>query len=325
MRKVLIADDDKLSRKLLQMTLEKAGYEVVAVEEGAAAGRILCEPGAPRLALLDWMMPGLDGPAVIRVVRSQEGMPYVHMILLTSRQSKDDLIAGLEAGADDYLTKPFHPEELRARLHTGERILQLEDKLVEAREEMRFKATHDPLTSLWNRSMIMDILKREVTRAGREREPRSVAVAIGDIDHFKKVNDTYGHAAGDEVLREVASRLTRSVRGYDAVARYGGEEFLIVLHGCEGRLGAERAECIRLAINGSPVQTGAGPISISMSLGVAGANDWEQQNSEQLIHEADLALYRAKATGRNRVVLAKPSGLLEIQQLKPAEDPVHVR
>jgi len=301
MRKVLIADDDKLSRKLLQMTLEKAGYEVVAVEEGAAAGRILCEPGAPRLALLDWMMPGLDGPAVIRVVRSQEGMPYVHMILLTSRQSKDDLIAGLEAGADDYLTKPFHPEELRARLHTGERILQLEDKLVEAREEMRFKATHDPLTSLWNRSMIMDILKREVTRAGREREPRSVAVAIGDIDHFKKVNDTYGHAAGDEVLREVASRLTRSVRGYDAVARYGGEEFAILLSQTNAHHAQGVAEKLRRLVETWQFPGVPRPVTIS-----AGISTFPEHGTtrDELVKAADAGLYAAKQSGRNRVVLA---------------------
>jgi len=322
MTKILIADDDKLSRRLLQTTLEKVGYQVVAVEDGTAAGRILCQPDGPRLALLDWMMPGMNGLEVIRAVRSQHNLPYVHMILLTSRQSKEDIIAGLESGADDYLTKPFHPPELRARLRTGERILSLEDKLVEAREEMRFKATHDPLTGLWNRGMILDILQREVTRSRRERDKGTVTIVLADVDHFKKVNDKYGHATGDEVLREIARRLGNSVRSYDAVSRYGGEEFLIVWHGCHAHMGAERAEHMRRAINGSPVRTETGPVSVSMSLGVAGTDDWHDLNAEQLIHEADIALYRAKESGRDRSVLARPSGLDEIHIAPRAEDSV---
>jgi two-component system, cell cycle response regulator len=322
MRKILIADDDKLSRRLLQNTLEKSGYEVVAVEDGVAAGRILSEPAAPRLALLDWMMPGLNGVDVVRAVRLQENMPYVHMILLTSRQSREDIVAGLDSGADDYLTKPFDPEELRARLRTGERILSLEDNLVKAREEMRFKATHDPLTCLWNRGMIMDILQREVARARRDAEKGGVTIVLGDIDHFKKVNDTYGHATGDEVLREVACRLSDSVRSYDAVSRYGGEEFLIVLNGCRTRLGANRAESIRHAIRDRPVEATVGLVTASMSLGIAGTEDWQDLNAEQLIKEADVALYRAKELGRNRSVLARPSGLEEIRIPSLAADPV---
>jgi diguanylate cyclase (GGDEF)-like protein len=322
MKKILIADDDKLSRRLLQNTLEKSGYEVIAVEDGVAAGQLLSEPDAPRLALLDWMMPGLNGVDVVRAVRLQTGMPYVHMILLTSRQSQEDIIVGLESGADDYLTKPFHPEELRARLRTGERILRLEDSLVKAREEMRFRATHDPLTCLWNRGMIMDILQREVMRARRDSEKGGVTIVLGDIDHFKKVNDTFGHATGDEVLREVACRLGDSVRSYDAVSRYGGEEFLIVLNGCHTQMGANRAENIRHAIEERPVETATGPVPVSMSLGVAGTDDWQDSNAEQLIKEADVALYRAKEWGRNRAVLAKPSGLKEIRVSRIRENPV---
>jgi len=192
--------------------IAEGGIRSTRRRDGVAAGRILSEANGPRLALLDWMMPGMDGLDVIRAVRSQTNMPYVHMILLTPRQSKEDIIAGLESGADDYLTKPFDPEELRARLRTGERILRLEDNLVEAREEMRFKATHDTLTCLWNRGMILDILQREVDRARRDGEKGGVTIVLGDVDHFKEVNDTYGHAIGDEVLREVAERLPDSVR-----------------------------------------------------------------------------------------------------------------
>ncbi len=322
MKTILIADDDKLSRRILQTTLEKAGYRVVAVDDGVTAARILCQPDGPRLALLDWMMPGMDGLEVIRAVRLQSETQYVHMILLTSRQSKEDIIAGLESGADDYLTKPFDPQELRARLRTGERILRLEDSLVKAREDMRFKATHDPLTCLWNRGMILDFLQREVTRARRDGAKGGVTIVLGDVDHFKKVNDTYGHATGDEVLREVACRLTDSVRSYDAVSRYGGEEFLVVLNGCRTPQGANRAEHMRHAIHDCTVDTASGAVAVSISFGVAGTDDWQELNAEQLIHEADIALYRAKALGRNRSVLARPSGLQEVRETIEAHDPV---
>jgi PleD family two-component response regulator len=150
------------------------------------------------------------------------------MVLLTSNESNEDVVAGLESGADDYLTKPFDQEELKARLRTGLRILNLEDRLVEAREKIRFQATHDGLTTLWNRGVIVDLLRSELARSRRERV--STAILMCDLDHFKSVNDTYGHLAGDDVLRGTAKRLRSSVRSYDFVGRYGGEEFLVVLN-----------------------------------------------------------------------------------------------
>ena len=221
--KILIADDEVMSRRLLQKTMERAGYEVTAVENGRLAADELCKPNGPKLALLDWMMPELDGPGVCREVRKRQEHSYVYMVLLTSKEKKEDIVAGLKSGADDYLTKPFDAEELKARLRTGMRILDLEDRLVEAREEMRFQATHDALTSLWNRGMIMDLLGREIART--KREGKSAAILLGDLDHFKKVNDTYGHLAGDEVLKETARRLLSSVRSYDFVGRWGGKNF----------------------------------------------------------------------------------------------------
>ncbi|HWT87888.1 MAG TPA: diguanylate cyclase [Candidatus Angelobacter sp.] len=306
--KILIADDDLLSRRMLRSTLERAGYDVVAVEDGTAATEALCEQNGPRLALLDWMMPGVDGPGVVRMVRVRRGQQYVHMILLTSRQSKEDVIAGLDAGADDYLTKPFNPQELRARLRTGERILHLEDTLVEAREEMRFRATHDSLTGLWNRGVIMELLQRELHRGRRDQHAGSVTLLLGDIDHFKHVNDTFGHAAGDMALRTVAKLLTDAVRNYDAVSRYGGEEFLLVLPGCDARVGADRSEHIRQSIESTPVVTGDAQIPLTMSLGMANGADWPALDGEALIRKADEALYRAKSEGRNRVVIARPEG-----------------
>jgi diguanylate cyclase (GGDEF)-like protein len=302
--KILIADDDALSRRLLERTLVRAGYEVTPVANGRQAIDRLSEPEAPRLALLDWMMPELDGLGVCCEIRKRRDQSYVYMILLTARESKEDVVAGLESGADDYLIKPFVADELKARLRTGQRILHLEDRLVEAREQMRFKATHDHLTALWNRGVIMDLLGRELTRS--QRENVCTAVILGDLDHFKKINDTYGHLVGDQVLREVARRLLLSVRSYDFVGRFGGEEFVTVLNNCRPDSAVPRAEEIRKCICTRPVHTDAGPLSVSMSFGVVLSTEWGQRPPEDLLHEADGAMYAAKSEGRNRVKLARP-------------------
>ena len=303
--RILIADDESMSRKLLQKTLERAGYEVTVVENGRLAADKLCPANGPRLALLDWVMPELDGPDVCREVRKRKEQSYVYMILLTSRESKEDVVAGLESGADDYLTKPFDPEELKARLRTGLRILDLEDRLVQAREAMRFQATHDGLTGLWNRSRIMDLLGRELSRSRREHV--STSILMCDLDHFKKVNDTYGHLAGDDVLKETAKRLLASVRSYDFVGRYGGEEFLVVLNNCNPAYALARAEEIRKAISQRPVPTTSGLVPLTMSLGLLISQEWGCQPVEELLREADGALYAAKAAGRNCVKIASPN------------------
>jgi diguanylate cyclase (GGDEF)-like protein len=302
--KILIADDEPLSRKLLEKILQRSGYDVIAVENGRLAADQLCQPDGPRLALLDWMMPELDGPGVCREVRRRRKLSYVHMILLTSKESKQDIVQGLQSGADDYLIKPCDPEELKARLRTGVRILELEDQLVEAREDMRFKASHDPLTDLFNRGVIMDLLGRELTRTHRGQG--CTTMLLGDIDHFKNVNDTYGHATGDDVLREVARRLLSSVRSYDFVGRYGGEEFLIVLINCNASFGFARAEEIRKTVASSPVQTSRGPVAVTMSFGILSSADWGVRPVEQLLRETDVALYASKAAGRNCCRVATP-------------------
>jgi len=302
--KILIADDELMSRKLLQRTLERAGYEVVAVENGRQAADHLCPANGPRLALLDWVMPELDGPSVCREVRKRKEQSYVYMVLITSKESKEDVVAGLQSGADDYLTKPFDPEELKARLRTGLRILDLEDHLVEAREEMRFQATHDGLTALWNRGLIMDLLGRELARSRREQV--STAVLMCDLDHFKAVNDTYGHLVGDDILKETAKRLLSSVRSYDFVGRYGGEEFLVVLNNCNPAFALARAEEVRKAISQKPMPSSVGPVPVTMSIGLLVSQDWGCRPAEELLQEADAELYAAKAAGRNCVKVANP-------------------
>jgi len=320
--RILIADDELMSRKLLQKTLERAGYEVTAVENGRLAVDQLCPANGPRLALLDWVMPELNGPGVCREVRKRKEQSYVYMILLTSKEAKEDVVAGLESGADDYLTKPFDPEELKARLRTGLRILNLEDHLVEAREQMRFQATHDGLTTLWNRGMIIDLLGRELARSLREHF--STVILMCDLDHFKSVNDTYGHIVGDDVLRETAKRLLASVRSYDFVGRYGGEEFLVVLNNCSPSHALARAEEIRKAIAQRPVPSSRGPIPVTMSLGLLLNQEWGRRPVEELLHEADAALYAAKAAGRNCVRIASPNHSTADADLQ-ADVPVQVR
>jgi diguanylate cyclase (GGDEF)-like protein len=304
--KILIADDDSVSRLLMQRTLEKFGYEVVVAVDGRAAAEILSQSDGPRLAVVDWMMPELDGPGLCREVRSnqQEGS-YVYILMLTSKQDSEDIVIGLEAGADDYITKPCRLAELRARLHTGRRILSLEETLVQAREEMRFQATHDALTTLWNRVSILSLVRRELDRADREGHPTSLLLC--DIDHFKRVNDEHGHLVGDAVLEEVSRRLIGSVRSYDAVGRYGGEEFLILLSHCDEAGMRARAEEIRAAIASAPIQTENGPLSLSLSIGAMTCeNGAAHVPLEPILGEVDVALYRAKAEGRNRVVVAAP-------------------
>ena len=302
--KILVADDDPVSRRLMERMLQRGGYEVITVQNGRQAAHELSRVGGPRLALIDWMMPELDGPSLCRELRSRQNDPYVYILLLTSKQSGGDLVEGLEAGADDYLRKPCNAAELKARLHTGRRILQLEDKLVEAREEMRFKATHDALTSLWDRGAILALLRSELSRSIREHLP--VSLLLCDVDYFKQINDVHGHQAGDDVLQEVSTRLLDAVRSHDAVGRYGGEEFLIVLGGCSSEHLKQRAEQVRTAINGSPVFTKQGSISVSLSVGAITVESWDESIPiELLLKPADEALYQAKASGRDQVIFAE--------------------
>ena len=301
--KILLADDDPVSLRIMERMLQKCGYEVITVRDGRQAAQKLSTKDGPRLALIDWMMPELDGLGLCREVRSRQDSAYVYIVLLTAKESREDIVQGLKAGADNYLTKPCHPLELQARLHSGRRILELEDKLVEAREEMRFKATHDALTSLWDRGAILALLRNELCRSIRERT--SVSVLLCDVDHFKRVNDVHGHLAGDQILEEVSTRLRDAVRGHDAVGRYGGEEFLIVLSCCSGKDLEARAEQVRQAISSSPFQIATGPIPVSLSVGAITFKDWDKSLPlEPYLKQADEALYRAKAAGRNQVAYA---------------------
>jgi diguanylate cyclase (GGDEF)-like protein len=298
--KVLIAEDDAVSRRLLQGFLQKWGYEVAVATQGDEAWKLLQSAGAPKLAILDWMMPGRDGVEICEELRRQTREPYTYVLLLTAKGQKQDLVAGLDAGADDYLSKPFDPQELRARLRAGCRIVQLQEQLVRAREALRAEATHDPLTGLWNRAVVLETLQRELSRS--QRQGTIVAVTMADLDHFKEMNDTYGHLGGDAVLREVTRRMRSVTRTYDAFGRYGGEEFLIVAPDSNAAGALNQAERLRKCVDDEPIEIFEGPVHVTVSLGVAVSRGVSE--ADPLLRAADEALYRAKRGGRNRVELA---------------------
>lgn len=296
--KVFVADDDPVSRRLLQVTLTNFGYDTVMAADGAEALRILEQKDSPRLAILDWIMPPMDGVEVCRAIRKRSAEAYLYVILLTVKGEQKEIVEGLDAGADDYVTKPFDLMELKARLRAGRRILELQEQLIASRDRLRFEATHDAQTGLLNHATILETIRVEVLRAQRERTP--LGVIMVDLDHFKEVNDRHGHMAGDTVLQEVAKRMQSSMRPYDSVGRFGGEEFVIVAPGCNLERAAALAERLRQSIAGDPVQDAGGPIAITASLGVSSV--LEASGADQILRATDEALYRAKVQGRNRVV-----------------------
>lgn len=303
---ILIAEDDRMFRVLLQNWLEDRGYQVTIAENGLRAWELLQTEAAPKLVILDWMMPGLTGPEICQQLRARSDLQYRYVLLLTARSEKQDLVAGLEAGADDYLSKPFDALELHARLQVGRRILDLQEQLVAAQEALRFEATHDFLTGVWNGAAILRALDREIERAARMQT--SLGIMMLDLDNFKQVNDVHGHLAGDEVLRAAARRIAEGVRIYDPVGRYGGEEFLVLTPGCVPPALQQQAERVRASL-AEPINTSAGIIRISASIGIVGAELGPSPtlDSRALVHAADQAMYEAKAKGKNRVM----EGVLE--------------
>ena len=311
--KILIADDSIVSRHLLEATLRKWGYEVTVACDGAEAWDILQRDSAPAIVILDWVMPSLTGPEVCTRVRLQQGQePYTYLLLLTSKSMKEDLIEGMDAGADDYITKPFDQHELQVRLRAGTRIVKLQ-------QELRRQAAHDPLTGVLSRSKAFEMFDRELQRSIRENLPLSVLLV--DLDHFKNVNDTFGHLAGDEVLREAARRLKGAVRSYDILSRYGGEEFLILMPGCDEASARAQAERLRAAVSDGPIAIlSAGGVAhqLTASFGVTISSPLSLESPESLVRVADVALYEAKRRGRNRVVFHSTEVPEESAVLVPA-------
>jgi two-component system, cell cycle response regulator len=298
--KILIADDDVTSRLVLEGVLKKHGYDVVVTEDGAEALAAMQLRDSPRVAILDWVMPKLTGGDVCRRVRAHQSDQPPYIIILTSRGEKTDIVAGLEAGADDYLAKPFDPGELLARVEVGRRMVELQERLVEARDALAHEAMHDPLTGVLNRRAFTGALSRELAR--ERRYHNGLAVGICDIDHFKEINDTYGHQAGDEVLCGLVRLIEGSLRGHDVLGRHGGDEFVVLAEHTGADGAAALYERLRAAVADHSIHIGAGDVSVTISFGV---KVWTQGETErELIAGADRALYEAKSGGRNRVWIA---------------------
>jgi diguanylate cyclase (GGDEF)-like protein len=306
--RVLVAEDNPVFQTMLRTMLTKWGYEVLIARDGEEAWNFLRCEGAPQLALLDWMMPGMDGVEVCRRVRTANREPYIYILLVSARTDAEDLVEGMEAGADDYVRKPLNAHELRVRLRAGSRILDLQKQLVQAREALRQQATHDGLTGLLNRVSILEKLDTELARA--EREQLAVSVLMADLDRFKEINDTRGHLAGDAALRETAHRMKAAIRRYDSLGRYGGEEFVMVLPGCDGEAARAQANRIREAVSENLILYGAQYFQVTCSIGIASRSPAASSDGDALVREADMSLYQAKDRGRNRVEVFQESLLL---------------
>ncbi len=299
---ILLADDDPICRRLVQKRLADWGYHVIAAEDGQKAWEAIeCSEPAPSLVILDWLMPGINGIDLCRKIRERQQNSYQYILLLSGKDEKQDVVAGLDAGADDYLTKPFDIGELRARIRSGMRILSLQQQLIQAQDDLRYQATHDALTGIWSRGAALDLLACELRR-GR-RTGVFTGILMIDLDHFKNINDSYGHLAGDAVLRETAARIGRAVRSYDFVGRYGGEEFIAILSNCSSEDLRAVAERTRQAVAELPILTGASRVKVTVSVGGVVAQNGTPE--VELLATADAALYEAKRTGRDRVVIGR--------------------
>jgi diguanylate cyclase (GGDEF)-like protein len=300
--RVLVVDDDPIQQRILTSLLARWGYEVETAGDGEAALQRL-EASPAQLAIVDWMMPRMDGLELCRRIRAELNEPYVYVLLLTARTQRDDVIQGLEAGADDYLTKPVHHGELAVRVKTGRRIIDLQRQLLATQEQLRLQATHDALTGLLNRGALFDALGREHARA--RREGRALSLIMIDLDHFKQINDRWGHPTGDEVLRQAAQRISTACRGYDLVGRYGGEEFLVVAPGQDGRSAEGLAERLRGLFVDRPIEIDEASLPVTISLGAVTLAPAVEVEQHDLLKAADDALYQAKREGRNRTVVGQ--------------------
>jgi len=296
--KVLIAEDDVAFCESLEKDIKDWGYEVITANNGKEAWQLI-ENGEVRLSILDTMMSDIDGFELCRKIRrdiQEKKLKNTFIILLIEKGRKDDIAKGLSMGADDYVIKPFGFLELKVRIQNGERIIRLEDSCKKL-------ATFDPLTKLLNRNKILEFLSDELNRGWREDHPTGVIMA--DIDRFKKVNDTFGHSAGDTVLVQVAARLKKTIRPYDKAGRYGGDEILIILPNCNQENLKQLADRLRHSISEKKIKTKAAVLDITLSMGGASSEISPDASANDLIQTSDNALLLAKRKGRNWVILAK--------------------
>jgi len=313
-KRVLLVDDDGVTRSVLGKLLGVRGFEVIEAESGGTALKALSQPHAPRMAVVDWNMGTINGPELCRILRGRS--PYTYVVLTTAREGRKPLVEAMNSGADGYIQKPVDADELEAWLVAGQRIVDLQDRLLKVQAELEERATHDALTGVRNRGSLLEILGRELRRTRRTKLP--TAVALLDVDHFKRVNDTHGHQAGDEVLTELARRCLGAVRDYDVFGRYGGEEFMVVLPGATTAHAVSVAERLLSAVARSPVRTTTGALEITASAGVA-STDLGHFEQDALLAAADAALYQAKREGRACVRAAEPAAAPVESDFSPGE------
>ncbi|MDD4857014.1 MAG: diguanylate cyclase [Candidatus Krumholzibacteria bacterium] len=299
---VLVVEDHPAIRKQLEFMLTMKGFSVTSAENGLKALELMRQSHF-QIVVTDWMMPEMDGIALTRAIRENPASGYVYILLLTAKSSKDDIVTGLQAGADDFLSKPYHPAELVARLNTAKRILGLEQCLKRANEETKILSITDALTGAYNRTYLNDRLPQEVKRA--QKYSRSLSLILCDIDHFKKINDEFGHLAGDEALKAFVQSILSVIRvDCDWIARYGGDEFFIVLPETCPAGGGVAAERFAGIISGTSVEIAGKPIRMSASFGVTGFDQAPPGRNiapDAMIALADASLYRAKRERRGSV------------------------
>lgn len=296
---VLIAVEDPSARRTLETAFGGWNFDVVVARDGGTARRSLLGDHPPRLAILSWNMVEMEGIQLCREIRKRPHGQFMYVFLLLKENQRLVLVEGLRSGADNCLVEPLDSDELAARIQAARRILEAQDQLIVARKVFEEQALHDPLTGLWNHRAILKNLDRELVRGRREGRP--VGILLGDLDHFKRVNDTYGHLAGDAALREAARRIQAAIRPYDQVGRYGGEEFLIVLPGCDVPNMVNLGERVRKQLSERTFDLPEGTIPITISVGAAASDRGNGITIDFLLRAADAALYRAKDRGRNRV------------------------
>ena len=297
--KILIAEDDLPSRRILDAILTKWGYHPIVAADGNEAWQIIEKPDPPNLIILDWEMPGKNGLDVCKLIREKDVSNPPYIIILTAKNAKADIVEALEAGANDFVSKPYDKNELQARIRVGQRMVELQSALIKTKNALAHEASHDPLTGILNRRAILNALDKELIRAKKNNSRLSIGLC--DIDFFKQVNDNHGHQVGDDVLCSLVKRIRNILKPYDFIGRYGGEEFLLVVPESSGSAVEGIYERVRASIADHKMITRSGKVGITISIGVTRLK--EEQTPDELLAAADIALYKAKDNGRNQVVI----------------------